>query len=408
VVGDYILGRVLDGIRVLDLSRVIAGPYCATLMADLGADVVKLERPGRGDDLRAWRGGNGMSAAFAAINRGKRGIAIELQHPDGARLAFELARRADVIVENFLPGVAARQGLGYEAVRAVNPSVVYASVTGFGQDGPYARRPGYNTIAKGRSGLMALTGMPGQPPTRVGGSVSDLAAALCAFGTVNAALVHRFRTGAGQHLDVNLLASSLTLLPDPVAQYFDTGQRPRRVGNRNLNLTPGEAYPTKDGMVQVVMMNPDQYDRFCKALDDPELATDPRFVTNDARLAHYDDFRARVERALAARTTAEWLERFERASIAAGPVYELDEVFADAQVKHLQLIAGLEQPGYGTARMLAFPVRASATPPSIRRPAPLLGEHTAEVLGEIGVTASEIERLAAAGTIALAPRPARR
>ena len=393
---------MLHGIRVLDLSRVIAGPYCAALMADLGADVVKLERPGRGDDLRSWRGGDGMSAAFAAINRGKRGIAVELQHPDGARLAFELARRADVVIENFLPGVATRLGLGYDAIRAVNAGVVYASVTGFGQTGPYAKRPGYNTIAQGMSGLMALTGMPGQPPTRVGGSVSDLAAALCAFGAVNAALVHRFRTGDGQYLDVNLLASTLSLLPDPVAQYFDTGQRPRRVGNRNLNLTPAEAYPTKDGMIQVVMMNPDQYDRFCKALGDSTLATDPRFATNDARLTHYEEFRARVERALAGATTAEWLERFEHASIAAGPVYELDEVFADAQVKHLGLVAEIEQPGYGTARMLTFPVRGSAMPAAILRAAPLLGQHTAEVLGELGVTPSELERLQAAGTIALA------
>src|SRR5204862_364302 len=238
-----------------------------------------------GDDLRAWRGGDGMSAAFAAVNRGKRGIAVELQHPEGARLAFDLARRADVVIENFLPGVAAKLGLGYEAVRAVTPRVVYASVSGFGQTGPYARRPGYNTIAQGMSGLMGLTGMPGHPPTRVGGSVSDLAAAFCAFGA----------------------------------------------------------------------------------------------------------------------TTAEWLERFERASIAAGPVYEFDEVFADAQVKHLKVIAEVEQPGYGTARMLNFPVRASATPAAIRRPAPLLGEHTAEVLGEIGVAPSDIERLIAAGTIALSP-----
>src|SRR3989440_52244 len=399
-----ILGRVLSGIRVLDLSRVIAGPYCATLMADLGADVVKLERPGRGDDLRAWRGGDGMSAAFAAINRGKRGIAVELQHPEGARLAFELARRADVVIENFLPGVAAKLGLGYEAVRAVSPRMVYASVTGFGQTGPYARRPGYNTIAQGMSGLMGLTGMPGHPPTRVGGSVSDLAAAFCAFGAVNAALVHRFRTGAGQHLDVNLLASTLSLMPDPVAQYFDTGVRPRRMGNRNANLTPAEAYPTRDGMIQVVMMNPDQYERFCKALGDAPLASDPRFATNDARLIHYDDFRARVETALAGATTAEWLERFERASIAAGPVYELDEGFADAQGKHLEGIAQGEQPGYGTPRMLDFPLPASVTPAAIRRPAPLLGEHTAEILGEIGVAPAEVERLAATGAIALAPR----
>jgi crotonobetainyl-CoA:carnitine CoA-transferase CaiB-like acyl-CoA transferase len=396
---------VLSGIRVLDLSRVIAGPYCATLMADLGADVVKLERPGRGDDLRAWRGGDGMSAVFAAINRGKRGIAVELGHPEGARVAFELARRADVIVENFLPGVAGKLGLGYEAVSAVNPRVVYASVTGFGQTGPYAKRPGYNTIAQGMSGLMGLTGMPGQPPTRVGGSVSDLAGALCAVGTVNAALVHRFRTGAGQYLDVNLLASSLSLLPDPAALYFDTGVRPKRIGNRNANLTPAEAYPTKDGMIQVVMMNPDQYERFCKALGDPALATDPRFATNDLRLANFDEFRARVERALAGATTAEWLERFERAQIASGPVYEFDEVFEDAQVRHLGVVAEIEQPGYGRARMLTFPVRASATPAAIRRPAPLLGEHTAEVLGEIGLAGAEIERLAAAGAVALGTPP---
>ena len=390
---------MLDGVRVLDLSRVIAGPYCATLLGDLGADVIKLERPGRGDDLRSWRG-SGMSAAFAAINRNKRGIAVELQHPEGARLAFALAQRADVIIENFLPGVADRLGLGYAAVRAVNPSVVYASVTGFGQTGPYAKRPGYNTIAQGMSGLMGLTGMPGHPPTKVGGSVSDLAAALCAFGTVNAALVHRFRTGVGQYLDVNLVASTLTLLPDPVAHYFDSGVRPRRVGNRNANLTPAEAYPTKDGMIQVVMMNPDQYDRFCRALGDETLATDPRFATNDARLANYDEFRTRVERTLASGTTAEWQERLERAQIAAGPVYEFDEVFTDPQIKHLELIAEVEQPGYGKARMLGFPVRASATPAAIRRPAPLLGEHTAEVLAEIGITPPDIERLIAAGIVA--------
>ena len=390
---------MLDGVRVLDLSRVIAGPYCATLLGDLGADVIKLERPGRGDDLRSWRG-SGMSAAFAAINRNKRGIAVELQHPEGARLAFALAQRADVIIENFLPGVADRLGLGYAAVRAVNPSVVYASVTGFGQTGPYAKRPGYNTIAQGMSGLMGLTGMPGHPPTKVGGSVSDLAAALCAFGTVNAALVHRFRTGVGQYLDVNLVASTLTLLPDPVAHYFDSGVRPRRVGNRNANLTPAEAYPTKDGMIQVVMMNPDQYDRFCRALGDETLATDPRFATNDARLANYDEFRTRVERSLASGTTADWQERFERAQIAAGPVYEFDEVFTDPQIKHLELIAEIEQPGYGKARMLGFPVRASATPAAIRRPAPLLGEHTAEVLAEIGITPPDIERLIAAGIVA--------
>ncbi len=392
----------LEGLRVLDLSRVIAGPYCAMLLADLGADVVKLERPGRGDDLRHWKGGSGMSPVFAAVNRNKRGVAVDLQRPEGVRLAFELARRADVVVENFLPGGADRLGLGYGAVSAANPTVVYASVTGFGQTGPYAQRPGYNSIAQAMSGLMALTGMPGHPPTKVGGSVADLAAALLAFGAVNAALVQRFRTGRGQHLDVNLLASTLALLPDPTAHFFaGGGVRPLREGNRNPNLSPAEAFPTKDGLISIVLMNPGQWDRFCEALGDRALVSDARFATNEQRLAHHHEFRARVERRLATETTAEWVARFEKAQIACGPIYEFDEVFADPQVRHLELVTAIDQPGVGPVRMLGFPYRTSAGPVTVRRPAPLLGQHTAEVLAELELDRAELERLAAAGVISL-------
>ncbi|HXJ80707.1 MAG TPA: CoA transferase [Candidatus Methylomirabilis sp.] len=392
---------MLKGIRVLDLSRVIAGPYCAAMLGDLGADVIKLERPGRGDDLRAMRGTGRMSASFAAVNRNKRGIALDLQKPEGARLAFELARRADVVIENFLPGVADRLGLGYAAVRALNPSVVYASITGFGQTGPLARKPGYNTIAQGMSGLMALTGMPGHPPTRVAGSVSDVAASYMAFGMINAALVHRFRTGEGQQVDVSLLAASLGLLPDPVAIYLDTGDRPKRAGNRNLHLTPAEAFVAGDGLVNVVLMNPEQWGRFCAALDDPAMATDPRFATNDARLEHHAEFKARVEKILATASVAEWVKRLEAAGIAAGPVYEFHEVFEDPQVRFLELVTEMEQPGAGRLRVLGFPGRASGTPPRIGRPAPLLGQHTAEVLGELGLSRDEIDRLVALGVAAL-------
>ena len=395
------MAGMLKGIRVLDLSRVIAGPYCTALMGDLGADVVKLERPGRGDDLRSIRGSGQMSASFAAVNRNKRGIAVDLQHPEGVRLAFELAKRADVVVENFLSGVAERLGLGYAAVRAANPAVVYASITGFGQTGPLARKAGYNTIAQGMSGLMALTGMPGHPPTRVAGSVSDCAASYVAFGMINAALVHRFRTGEGQHVDVSLLKSSLGLLPDPVAIFFDTGERPQRAGNRNLNLTPAEAFQAKDGLINIVLLNADQWKRFCAALGDEAMATDPRFATNDARLRHHGEFKARVEGILAMAPTAEWVARLEAATIAAGPVYEFHEVFDDPQVQHLGLVAEVEQPGAGRVRMLSFPGRASGTPPRIQRPAPLLGQHTAEVLEEIGVSRDEIDRLASAGVIEL-------
>jgi crotonobetainyl-CoA:carnitine CoA-transferase CaiB-like acyl-CoA transferase len=392
---------MLDGLRVLDLSRVIAGPYCGMMLADLGADVVKVERPGRGDDMR-YLGENkdGMSLGFASINRNKRGIAVDLQHPDGARLIVELARRADVVLENFVPGVAERLGLGYAAVSATNPVVVYASVSGYGQDGPYARRPGYNTIAMGMSGLMALTGQPGDPPTRPGGSISDVAASYIAFGAVCAALVQRFRTGRGAHLDVSLLASSLALLPDPAAHYFASGVAPARVGNRNPNVTPAEAFRAADGFINVVILNPDQYAKFCKALGDDALVAEPRFATNEARIANHPDFKARVEAALGRRPVSEWVERLIGAGIAAGPIYEFDQVFEDPQIRHMEMVRDVDQPGLGSVPMLGFPFAVGGQRPPVRRPAPRLGQHTREVLQELGIDTTEIDRLVVSGAIA--------
>jgi len=393
---------MLEGIRVLDLSRVIAGPYCAAMLADLGADVVKVERPGRGDDMRyLGTSKDGMSLGFATINRNKRAIAVDLQHPEGLKIIVELARRADVVLENFVPGVAERLGLGYASLSASNPAVVYASVSGFGQDGPYARRPGYNTIAMGMSGLMALTGQPGDPPTRPGGSISDVAASYIAFGAVCAALVQRLRTGRGEHLDVSLLASSVALLPDPSAHYFATGVAPRRVGNRNPNVTPAEAFEAADGFINVVILNPDQYEKFCRALGDEALMSEPRFATNEARIAHHPDFKARVEAALAKRPVAEWVERMLAAGIAAGPIYEFDQVFEDAQVRHMGMVRELEQPGLGTIRMLGFPFAVAGARPAVRRPAPRLGQHTREVLGELGMSTGDISHLVGIGAVSV-------
>jgi crotonobetainyl-CoA:carnitine CoA-transferase CaiB-like acyl-CoA transferase len=392
---------MLEGLAVLDLSRVIAGPYCTMMLADLGADVVKVERPGRGDDMRyLGEGKDGMSLGFASINRNKRGIALDLQHPEGSRIVVELARRADVIVENFVPGVAERLGLGYPAMSAANPAVVYASISGYGQDGPYASRPGYNTIAMGMSGLMALTGQPGDPPTRPGGSISDVAASYIAFGAICAALVQRFRAGRGAHVDVSLLAASLALLPDPAAHYFASGVAPKRVGNRNPNVTPAEAFRAADGFVNVVILNPDQYAKFCKALGDETLVSEPRFATNEARLANHPDFKARVETALAKRPVAEWVERLIAAGIAAGPIYEFDQVFEDPHVRQVGMVREVDQPGLGSVRMLGFPFAVGGVRPPVRRPAPRLGEHTREVLGELGISASDVERLIALGAIA--------
>ena len=346
-----------------------------------------------------------MSASFAAMNRNKRGIAVDLQRPEGARLAFELARRADVLVENFLPGVTERLGLGYAAVRAANPAIVYASITGFGQTGPLARKAGYNTIAQGMSGLMALTGMPGHPPTRVAGSVSDVAASYMAFGMINAALVHRFRTGEGQQVDVSLLASSLGLLPDPAAIYFDTGERPEARGQPEPEPdarggVPGPGRPrqrraAESGPVEALLRRARRRRRWRPTRGSPPTTRASR-ITPSSRRAW--------RRILATAPVAEWVARLEAATIAAGPVYEFHEVFEDPQVRHLGLVAEMEQPGAGRVRMLGFPgPRLRRRRRASTRPAPLLGQHTAEVLGELGLSREEIDRLAAAGVIELGP-----
>ncbi len=383
---------MLEGIRVLDLSRVIAGPYCAMLLADLGADVIKVERPGAGDDMRHIGGKNGISPAFAAVNRNKRGVAIDLKKPEGRDLAMILAARADVVIENFLPGTAAELGLGYEAICAINPAVVYASVSGFGQDGPKGHKPGYNGVALGMSGISAITGVPGGPPLRPGGSLADAASSYMAFAMVNAALVHRFRTGQGQHVDVNLLSSALGLLPDPAANYLTGGVVPARAGNRNAVVCPAEVFETKDGLISITLLNPVQWGRFCDALGDSPLGTDPTFASNALRIANRDAFRARVDPIFRSRSTEEWVERMEAAAIAAGPVYEFPQVFEDDQVKHLGLIVEVDQPGIGPMRELGFPARASRWKATVRRPAPAIGEHTLEVLREAGVAEERIQQ----------------
>lgn len=382
---------MLEKIKVLDLSRILAGPYCGAMLGDLGADVIKVERPGRGDDMRWLRGNRGVTASFATFNRNKRGVAVNLRHAEGQALVFEMARQCDVLIENFLPGECAKFGLDYERIAQANPGIVYASVTGFGQTGPYAQRAGYNSVALGLSGYMSLTGMPGHPPTRPGGSLADAASAMLAFGAICAALVGRQHSGRGRYIDVSLLGSTLALVPDPVANYFESGKRPQRIGNRSPSVTPGEPFRARDGLVTIVLTSPDQWARFCEVLGDEPMRDDPRFRSNVDRLAHHDEFVARVEGHLAAADVAEWVDRFAARQIAVGPVYEFHQVFDDPQVQHLGLVTEVEQPGLGPVKMLAPSMHFVPAASSIRRPAPMLGQHTREVLREMGYDDAKID-----------------
>lgn len=391
--------KLLEGLRVLDLSRILAGPLVGALMADLGADVIKVERPGRGDDMRWLRGTTGLTASFTTFNRGKRGLAIDMSKPEGRDIVLKLAAQSDVVIENFLPGATTRLGVSYDDVKVVRPDVVYASITGFGQDGPYARRGGYNSVALGMSGFMALTGMPGDPPTRPGGSLADIAAAYVAFSSINAALFRRERTGEGAYLDINLLASALSLLPDPVANFFESGLPPKRLGNRSPSVTPGEVYEASDGLITIVLTSPVQWRALCEELDDLDMFEDPRFRTNAERLKNFDVFRARMEAHVAKRTTEDWVERLSRRSIAVGPVYEFPQVFDDPQVKHLNLVKTIDQPGLGEVKMLGLPFRTDHETGG-GGIAPRLGEHTDEIMsGLLGMSEDDIAAYEAAGLV---------
>jgi crotonobetainyl-CoA:carnitine CoA-transferase CaiB-like acyl-CoA transferase len=386
----------LEGIRVLDLSRILAGPLIGATMGDMGADVIKVERPGRGDDMRWLRGDSGLTASFATFNRNKRGIAVDMSKPEGSEVVLELARQSDVVIENFLPGVATRLGVGYDQIKAVKPDIVYASVTGFGQTGPYSSRGGYNSVALGMSGFMGLTGMPDNPPTRPGGSLADVAAANVALYAINAALVRKERKGEGAYLDVNLLASALALLPDPVANYYEIGIAPKRLGNRSPSVTPGEVYEASDGLITIVLTSPVQWKKLCVELGDTEMFDDPRYRTNADRLQNFDSFRARMDAHIATATCAEWVERLSRHAIAVGPVYEFPEVFDDPQIKHLDLVKTVDQPGLGDVKMLGPAFRSDSLPDAAPKGAPRLGEHTHEILRDIlGMDAARIEQLEA-------------
>ena len=390
------MGGPLEGLRVLDLSRVLAGPVCSMLLGDLGADVLKVEQPGVGDETRSWGPPfhKGESAYFLAINRNKRSLTLNLKDPRGLALLTRLVRASDILIQNFRPGTLARLGLGYAEAARLNGRLIYASLTAYGSSGPGAAKPGYDFIAQGVGGLMSITGLPDGPPTKVGVAVVDVVAGLLLTALILAALHRRERTGRGEEVETSLLQVAVALLINVASNYLVSGEVPGRWGNAHANIVPYQTFATADGHLNVAIANDGLWRTFCQIIGEPAWAEDPEFATNAARTRN----RERLVPLLAARfarlPTAAWLTRLEAAGLPCGPVNTVAEVLADPAVRHLKMVQEVEHPTLGKVPLLGIPFTLAGSPPVIHRPPPRLGEHTGEVLGEVlGLSAEDVEAL---------------
>ncbi|CAG2353352.1 MULTISPECIES: CaiB/BaiF CoA transferase family protein [Burkholderia] len=397
----------LAGLRVLDLSRVLAGPWAGQLLADLGADVVKVERPRTGDDTRAWGPpwlldedgqSTGESAYYLSANRNKRSIAVDLSRPDGQSLVRQLAQQADIVLENFKAGGLAQYGLDYATLGAENPRLIYCSITGFGQTGPYASRAGYDFLIQGMGGLMSVTGRAdgteGAGPVKVGVALTDVMTGLYATVAVLAAVAHRERTGRGQHIDLALLDVQIAALANQAANYLVGGIVPRRMGNAHPNIVPYQDFPTADGHMIIAVGNDSQFTSLCAVLGQPQWASDARFSTNPLRVQHRDELVALIGAVTTCRSTDEWVIAMEEAGVPCGPINGLDRVFADEQVKARGIRIEMPHASAGSVPLVANPIRMSDSPVQYLRPPPRLGEQTDEILGAwLGLREEEIDAL---------------
>lgn len=401
---------------VLDLSRVLAGPWCTQLLADLGATVLKIERPAGGDDTRAWgppylkdaQGRDTSEAAYyLACNRGKRSVAVDFGKPEGQRIVRDLARGADVLVENFKLGGLAKLGLGYDALAAIAPRLVYCSITGFGLDGPYAERAGYDFIIQGMSGFMSVTGeaddRPGGGPQKAGIAITDLMTGMYATVAIQAALAHRDRTGAGQRVDVSLMDSAVAMMSVMNMNYLVSGRAPGRLGNAHPNIVPYQAFACADGHLILAVGNDSQFAKFCEVAGRPEWAADPRYARNADRVRHRDVLVPMVAEVIATRAQRDWLDALEGVAVPCGPIHTLDQVFADPHVVARGVKRDLAHPLAGTVPQVACAIRMSDTPPGSERAPPLLGADTRDVLRErLGYDDGTIDRLAREGVVGVA------
>jgi formyl-CoA transferase len=396
------MSQPLTGVRVLDLTRAMTGPYCTLMLGDMGADVIKVEIPGRGDEARGWGPPfveGGESAYFLSVNRNKRSITLDLRSEAGKEVAWRLIEWADVLVENFSPGTMERLGLGADAARARNPRLVFCSISGFGQTGPGRDKTAYDVIVQGMSGLMSITGMEDGPPIKFGVPIADITAGMfAAFAVVNG-LYQRERTGEGTRVDTSMLGAEVALLTWQAGSYFATGQAPRREGNKHAIITPYSTYPTGDGYVNVAVGNDNLWQRFCEALGWEDLLADPRFTTNRDRRTNRAELEAIIEERFGQTTTAAIVATLEPVGVPCGPIYDIAQVFADPRTQHLELERRVEHPTAGSVQQTGFPYRLSPGDCAIRRPPPLLGQHTDEVLAELGYDAAAIARLRAAAAV---------
>ncbi|WP_136418578.1 CaiB/BaiF CoA-transferase family protein [Herbaspirillum sp. ST 5-3] len=407
------LKKALGHIRVLDLTRVLAGPWCAQNLADLGADVIKVERPGAGDDTRHWgppylkdaQGHDTSEAAYyLAANRGKRSITLDIASPEGQDIVRQLARQSDVVLENYKVGQLKKYGLDYESLKREKPDLIYCSITGFGQNGPYAQRAGYDFIIQGMGGFMSITGerddLPGGGPQKAGVAIADLMTGMYATIGVMAALTHRDRTGEGQYIDMALLDVQVAMLANMNTNYLASGNPPKRWGNAHPNIVPYQTFATSDGHIIVAVGNDGQYRRFVEAGERPELAVDERFATNPMRVRHRDTLVPILAEMVKTRTKQQWIDALEAAGVPCGPINNLDEVFDNPQVQARAMRVDLPHPTGGDVMLVGSPIKMSETPPRYDMPPPMLGQHTQEVLGEmLGQSTEQIAALREKGVI---------